>query len=127
MTLSRSEVLAAVILQAIAERLFRAAGNHQGRSRMGGQGQLRAPRPPRALVLATGEEVPRGHSLRARLLIVEIGPGHVDRARLNQCQRAGQQGNLSAAMGAFLGWIASQYEELQWRLQTRARELRSKP
>jgi len=71
----------------IAERLFRAVGKHQGRSRMGGRGQLRSPRPPRALLLATGEEVPRGHSLRARLLIVELRPGDVDQAMLKRCQR----------------------------------------
>jgi hypothetical protein len=69
-------------LHDIAERLFRAAGNHQGQGRMGGQTRLRAPRPPRALVLATGEDVPRGHGLRARLLILELRPGEVDRVAL---------------------------------------------
>ena len=62
-------------LHAIAERLFRAAGNHQGRGRMCGQRHLSGSRPPRALILATGEEVPRGHSLRARLLIFESQSG----------------------------------------------------
>src|SRR5712691_2486196 len=54
-------------LNGVAERLFRAAGNQQGRSRLGGNGRLSALKPPRALVLATGEEVPPGHSIRARL------------------------------------------------------------
>jgi hypothetical protein len=54
-------------LQSTAERLFRGAGNHQGRSRMSGSGRLRTTQTPRALVLATGEEVPRGQSLRARI------------------------------------------------------------
>ena len=49
-------------LNSIAERLFRATGNQQGRSRLGGNGRLSAPKPPRALVLATGEEVPRGRA-----------------------------------------------------------------
>src|SRR5450759_3804440 len=60
-------------LQSVSERLFRAAGNQQGRSRMGGDGRLSAPMPPRGLVLATGEEVPQGQSIRARQLIVEVG------------------------------------------------------
>ena len=112
-------------LQGAAERLFRGAGNHQGRSRISGNGQLRAPRPPRALVLATGEEVPRGQSLRARMLIVELRPAEVDRSLLSQCQSAAQQGQLAAAMAAFLSWIAGRYEELQRCLQTRVRELRN--
>jgi hypothetical protein len=113
-------------LEAVAERLFRAAGNHQGRSRMIGIGRVREPQPPRGLILATGEEVPSGHSLRARLLIVEVGPGEVDRAVLTERQRAGQEGQLAAAMGGFLAWVAGQFEELQTHRQMRARVLRNK-
>jgi len=112
-------------LHNIAERLFRAAGNQQGRSRLGGSGRLSAPKPPRALVLATGEEVPRGQSIRARLLVVDVRPGEVDRSALSECQRAGQEGRLAASMGAFLGWIAGHYEELQRRLQAQVLEIRS--
>jgi hypothetical protein len=112
-------------LQSVAESLFRSAGNQQGRNRMSGGGRLSAPRPSRALVLATGEEVPPGPSIRARLVIVEVGSGEVDRATLSECQRAGHAGQFSAAMGAYLMWIAGRYEELQERLQIRVRELRS--
>ena len=111
-------------LYAVAERLFRAAGNHQGRSRLGGQARLRACRAPRALVLATGEEVPRGHSLRARLLIIHIKPGDVNREVLSECQLAGKEGLFAAAMGAYLVWIAGRYEELQEYLRQRVIELR---
>jgi hypothetical protein len=112
-------------LYRVAERLFRAAGNQQGRSRLGGHGRLNAPRPPRALVLATGEEVPPGHSLRARLLVVEVEKGEVNEATLSECQCAGQQGRLAESMGAFLSWIAGQYEERQQRLRARMLEIRS--
>ena len=112
-------------LESIAERLFRAVGNQQGRSRMVGNGRLQQARPPRALLLATGEEVPQGQSIRARLLIVEVAIGDVDLAMLSECQRAGEEGHLAASMGAFLGWIAGRYDELQQRLQTRSREIRS--
>jgi hypothetical protein len=110
--------------QATAERLFRAAGNHQGRSRLSGHGQFRAPHPPRALLLATGEEVPRGQSLRARLVIVELRSGEVEPLPLSRCQSAACQGQFSAAMAGFVGWIAGRYEQLQG-LQTRLRELQS--
>ena len=114
------------VLQSTAERLFRGAGNHQGRSRMSGSGRLRTPQTPRALVLATGEEVPRGQSLRARMLIVDLRPAEVDRALLTECQSSARQGQLAVAMAAFLSWIAGQYEQLQQRLQTRVRELRNR-
>jgi len=111
------------VLEALAERLFRAAGNRQGRGRMSGL-RLRACHPPRALLLATGEQVPRGHSLRARLLILELRAGEVDRASLTRCQLAGAEGQLAMAMGAYLAWIAPDYESLQDRLRRRSRQLR---
>jgi hypothetical protein len=112
-------------LQSVSERLFRATGNQQGRSRMGGDGRVSAPMPPRGLLLATGEEVPQGQSIRARQLIVEVAPGKVEPARLGPCQEAARKGQFSAAMGAYVMWMAGHYEELQNRLQTRVRELRS--
>ena len=111
-------------LYGIAERLFRAVGNHQGRSRM--NGHLVASRPPRALILATGEEVPRGQSLRARLLILQINPGDVDLGVLTESQRAGHEGLFAAAMGAYLVWIAGRYDQLQEYLRERAMELRGR-
>jgi hypothetical protein len=80
---------------------------------------------PRALVLATGEQVPRGQSLRARMLMVERRPAEVDRVVLSACQNAARKGRLAAAMGASLRWTAERYEEMQRRLRTRVRELRS--
>jgi hypothetical protein len=76
-------------------------------------------------VLATGEEVPQGQSIRARLLIIDVGQDEVDRATLTECQKAGQQGHFSASMGAFLVWMAAQYEGLQQRLSTRVEEMRA--
>ena len=110
-------------LHALAERIFRSAGNHQGRNRLNGW-SLDSARPPRALLLATGEDLPRGHSLQARLLTIPIGPGDVDRDCLSRCQKAASEGHLAMAMGAFLSWLASRYEETRERLRRRASELR---
>jgi hypothetical protein len=55
------------------------------------------PRPPRALLLATGEEVPKGRSLRARLLIIPVRAGEVDPILLSKCQDDAQQGGFAAA------------------------------
>jgi len=112
-------------LENVAERLFRAAGNQQGRSRMAGNGRVKSPRPPRALLMATGEDVPRAHSIRARLLVIEVAPGEVDLPTLSECQRAGDDGTLAAAMAAYVQWIAGRYEELQDRIRTRSLEIRA--
>jgi hypothetical protein len=112
------------VLHSVAERLFRSAGNHQGRSRLSGS-RVQPSQPPRALILATGEEVPRGQSLRARLLILELSPGDVDRIPLSECQQAAQDGQPALAMGSFLSWVAGQYEPVQEHLRRRALELRS--
>jgi hypothetical protein len=111
-------------LENIAEKLFRAAGNQQGRSRMNKDGRPSGAHAPRALVLATGEEVPQGQSIRARLMIIEVGPEEVERTTLTECQKFGQHGRFSAAMGAFLVWMAGQYDGLQQRLCSRAEEIR---
>lgn len=58
-----------------AERLLRAQGNRAGRQRMRADATLRPAKPPRGLVLSTGEDVPRGQSLRARLLVLDVAPG----------------------------------------------------
>ena len=112
-------------LQATAERIFRSAGNHQGRSRMGGGGRLDPPKPPRALVLASGEEVPQGQSVRTRLLIVEVHPGDVDLKTLSACQCDAREGRSALARGAFISWIAGRYDELQTNLRARIPEIRS--
>lgn len=112
-------------LQSLAERLFRAAGNRQGRSRLGADGRPQRQQPPRGLLLATGEAVPQGASIRARLVIVEVGAGAVDRAMLSESQRVGQEGRLVEAMAGFVAWMAGRYEELQGRLRQRVLEIRN--
>src|SRR5262249_24070742 len=67
---------------AAADRVFRAAGNHAGRSRLDSTAKLREPKPPRALILSTGEDIPRGQSVRARLLILELPKGSINVSHL---------------------------------------------
>jgi hypothetical protein len=89
-----------------AERLFRAVANHSGRQRMTADATLRPPRPPRGLVLATGEDLPRGHSLRSRIVAVEVRPEDVDLERLTQAQSDAAAGLNSRAMAGFVRWLA---------------------
>ena len=96
---------------AAADRVFRAAGNHAGRSRLDSTAKLREPKPPRALILSTGEDIPRGQSVRARLLILELSKNSIDTAALTECQNDAQEGRFAEAMGAYVRWLAGRYEE----------------
>jgi type I restriction enzyme M protein len=81
---------------------------------------LRATRPPRGTILSTGEDVPRGQSLRARLLVLEFSPGDIDRQRLTPYQADSAAGKYAAALAGFLRWLAPQYEAISSRLKAEA-------
>lgn len=108
-----------------ADRLFRAQGNHAGRQRMRADGGLRPTKPPRGLIVSTGEDIPRGQSLRGRLMILEIASGDVNRERLTDCQRDAQQGRYAQTLAAFVRWLAPQYDSVRSGLVAEAAELRN--
>ncbi len=95
---------------AAADRIFRAVGNRAGRGRLDSNATFREPKPPRGLILSTGEEIPRGHSIRARMLILELARGVVRPSDLTECQRNAQTGLYAEAMGGYVRWLAGRYE-----------------
>ena len=107
-----------------AERLIRASGNASGRGRMTRDQRLRPGRPPRGLVLSTAEELPRGHSLNARLFVVEVPPGGVDLERLTTAQADAAAGRYAQSMSAFLRWLAPKIHEARSKVGARVEELR---
>jgi hypothetical protein len=107
-----------------AERLLRAQGNATGRGRMRQDTTQRQPKPPRGLILGTGEDIPRGQSLRARLLVVEVGPGDVNWTRLGDLKKQAAQGTLAASMAGYLRWLAADHEGDAERVQARFEALR---
>jgi hypothetical protein len=109
-----------------ADRLLRAVGNHSGRQRMNRDGKLRPERRPRGLVLSTGEEIPHGESLRARLLTVEVGYGDIDSHRLTRCQKDAAAGRYAAAVSGYLRWLAGRYAEVKARLAEERERLRNR-
>ncbi|HZA25592.1 MAG TPA: DUF927 domain-containing protein, partial [Dehalococcoidia bacterium] len=115
-------------LHARADRLFRAQGNAAGRGRLRSDGTLRPTRPPRGLVLSTGEDVPRGQSLRARVLVLEVpgqGAGAVDWDKLTFCQADAAAGLYAQAMAGFVRWLAPQYRDVGQRLKEEIASLRA--
>jgi hypothetical protein len=107
-----------------ADRILRAQGNRSGRLRMRADGTLRAAKPPRGLIVSTGEDIPRGQSIRARLLACELGPHDLDWPAVTSLQKDAAKGRLAQALSGFLQWIAPQREPLQEQLRSWLLELR---
>lgn len=108
-----------------ADRILRAQGNRSGRQRMRADGTLRPSKPPRGLIVSTGEDIPRGQSLRARLCILEVGPRDVAVSRLTAAQVDAAAGKFAAALAGFICWLSPQYGAVRDRLRTESAELRS--
>jgi hypothetical protein len=113
-----------------ADRLFRGQGNRAGRQRMRADATLRPAKPPRGLILSTGEDTPRGQSLRARLLVLDITPGDFGpqppdlNPTLSVCQRDATTGLYAKALAGFIRWLASQLDAIRGRLRAELAELR---
>jgi hypothetical protein len=96
-----------------ADRLLRGQGNRTGRGRMNPDGSLRPEYYPRGLILCSGEDIPKGRSLRGRMFILEISPGQVNLEGLTRVQRDAAEGLLALAMSAYLKWLAPQMDKLK--------------
>jgi hypothetical protein len=96
-----------------ADRVLRAQGNRSGRLRLRSDGSLRVARPPRGLIVSTGEDVPKGQSIRARLLTCELGPEDLDWEHLTHCQKEAGEAAYARALAAFIQWMAGRRQEVQ--------------
>ena len=107
-----------------ADRVFRSAGNRAARGRLDSTAKLRESKPPRGLILSTGEDIPNGHSVRARLLILELSKGAIGTSDLTACQEDASAGLFVHAMTGFITWIAADYERIHGAFRRRVAELR---
>jgi 5S rRNA maturation endonuclease (ribonuclease M5) len=96
-----------------ADRLLRAQGNSAGRRRLSSDGRLLANRPPRGLILSTGEDSPRGKSLNARMVLLHFPKGSMDWAELTICQESAAAGEFAKATAAFIQWLSSRLPAVQ--------------
>ena len=109
-----------------ADRLLRAQGNRAGRARMRPDGSLRPEYFPRCMILSSGEDVPAGQSLRARLMILEAEAGRVVLKALTLAQASAAKGIYAQAMAAFIRWIAPRLDEFKKSLPAKHREHRER-
>jgi len=114
-------------IHATAERIFRAQGNQSGRFRMRADSTLAGSLPPRGLIVATGEDLPRGQSLQARLVVVQIAPGQINVSQLTKAQASAEIGTYAQVMAAFTQRLAGLADagKLHSRLDARRKELRA--
>ena len=86
---------------------------------------IRPEKPPRCLIISTGEDVPLGQSLRARMLVLELGPGQLDFQCLTSCQREASIGTYAQAMAGYARWLAPQYGTISANMRDELDELRA--
>lgn len=96
-----------------ADRILRAQGNKSGRSRMNASLTMAKTFTPRGLIISTGEDIPKGHSLRARLWILELSPNDLNFRKLSKAQQDAVSGRYAQAMAGYLQWISPQYDNIQ--------------
>jgi hypothetical protein len=107
-----------------ADRLLRAQGNRAGRQRMRSDATLKAAKPPRGLIVSTGEDIPKGQSLRSRMFILEVSPGDVDWTTMSVCQEHAAQGLYAQALAGFVQWLALRCDTIKDGLRTEIAKLR---
>jgi hypothetical protein len=96
-----------------ADRVIRGAGNATGRERMHADGSIRESYPPRALILSTGEDVPTGYSIRARMLVLEVSRGDIDSDLLEWFQTGDRPQHQAQMLAGFIRWIAGHIDDLK--------------
>ena len=90
-----------------AQRIIRSAGNLSGRGRLRADLSQRPDRPPRALMIATGEDRPPGESILGRLVVVEVDRDAIDLAALSRAQ--GRRTLLAHALRGYVDSLRASY------------------
>jgi len=101
-------------LERRAQRVLRGVGNHSARGRLRADLSAHPDRPPRGLVLCTGEDLPPGSSIQARLVVVSVDRDRLNLAAITELQ--GSAHRLPHAIRGYIEWLRPQIEDLQERL-----------
>src|SRR5207237_1059993 len=97
-------------LRPVALRRHRQHEVHAGRARMNSDLTLRAVYRPRALLISTGEQLPDGQSVLARLVTVEVRRPDIAMDSLNRAQA--ERAQYGSAMAGYIAWLAPQLDAL---------------
>lgn len=105
-----------------AAYVFRNIGNGGGRSRLRSDCTARPDRPCRALVVSTGEDLPRGESVQARLVTIRVMRENIDLDTLTRLQ--GDHHRLPHAMVSYIHWLRPRMAQLKVEVEKKFREFR---
>jgi hypothetical protein len=105
--------------QAMADKIVRAQGNQAGRARLTDAASLQQTMYPRGVILSTGEDTPEGHSVRARMLILELRTGDIAADDLTAAQAA------RPVYSGTVAWLAQSLAADPANLKPRTEEIRS--
>jgi hypothetical protein len=109
-----------------ADRVLRAQGNNSALGRLRPDTTMKPQRPPRCLIISTGEEVPGGQSLRARIIIIELECGEVDQEKLTTAQKDAVGGVYARAMAGYVRWLAPRLDEVRREFKSLVQERRAR-
>jgi hypothetical protein len=113
-------------LNSKGERVLRSAANRSGRGRLTAKCTFQPILYPRGLIVVTGEDLPTGESLRARIVIVPVAKGTIPITdELSAAQANARTGIYAHAMAGYVQWLAGQETTLGATLAARQEKLRS--
>jgi len=99
-----------------ADRVFRSMGNGSARARLDGNLNLRTERCPRCFLLSTGEDIPKGQSCQARMIVLvmteSVTKGDASK-RLTLAQKDARDGLYAKSMAGYIEWLAPRIEAIQ--------------
>ena len=109
-----------------ATRFIKNVANRSGRGRLNPDGSIRFTYIPMSLPVISAEDYPKGYSIVARAIFMEMQDGDIVAAKLSIAQENARTGLYAYAMAKYLEWLAPQINELKKTLPSKLRELRNK-
>jgi len=79
---------------------------------------------PRSFTISSGEDLPRGASIRARMICIELEPNEIRLDVLTAIQTKAAAGVLASCMAGYLQWLAPQLDEMKKNIPARIIALR---
>lgn len=104
-------------MDALAQTISRAFGDHSSRNRMNSDTTLKQTFYPRGLGIVTGEDTPSlGQSGIARNYFVHFNPGDVDQKKLTERQSNAKL--LNIAMQGYIKWLIENADEIKTNIKS---------
>ncbi|MEN6374598.1 MAG: hypothetical protein ABFD75_07445 [Smithella sp.] len=110
--------------EAVAQRMIRGYSNRTARGRLNSDMSERGRYEPRGMMIMTAEEQPTLESTLARVCIVEVTEGAIDRQKLTALQK--ESDALPYAMASYINWLRENMAEIKAAFPARFRALRER-